>query len=445
MTGVLVDTVSDTTEHIAGGSDGFVLLDFIDQSQITGDTYQVTFNEDDTWNLYNVDSSWMELFDEPYSIASQPVDGMVVRVLGPVPGMKPGDDGWEITGGERRFTWAGGADGFEWEGFEGAIGWGGPGDIFGFGEYDPVPPASLINVELRLAAVDVDGNFSADDPNVSYGYRYLRNGDLPAAKPEFEPYILDPDPPGGSYGFQEFAKNVPLSAWDMESDPPRRLAVGFLENNVEGGLVDGKWWPGYYEDYDNVDGAGPREWLWIYLDDYQETPKPEYQLNAIDDPMPVMWWLTVARRAEVAWETGDQFLIIANHANTAADVFQFTTNLPGAVEGTAIANAVEAVHPVPNPYYNVTSLEIDQFNRQIKFVNLPAAKTTIRIFNLGGDLVRTLVKDEMGAAELSWDTLTETDLPVASGLYIYHVEAEGIGTKVGKLAVFTEVEQLDSY
>jgi len=161
--------------------------------------------------------------------------------------------------------------------------------------------------------------------------------------------------------------------------------------------------------------------------------------------MPVMYWLTVARREQVAWETGDEFLILANHVNSPADTFQYTSIPPGGVDGTAVAETVENVHPVPNPYYNLTSLEIDQFRRVLKFVNLPSAKTTIRIFNLAGDLVRTLVKDDPGMAEMTWDTLTETGLPIASGLYIYYVEAEGLGTKVGKVAIFTEEEQVEQF
>jgi hypothetical protein len=142
---------------------------------------------------------------------------------------------------------------------------------------------------------------------------------------------------------------------------------------------------------------------------------------------------------------GTVIRFITNKPKLPGDIFEFTSVLPGTVDGTAIAESVEDVHPVPNPYYNVSSLELDQFRRQLKFVNLPAAKTTIRIFNLGGDLVRTLTKDDPGSAEITWDILTENGLPLASGLYIYYVEADGIGTKVGKVAVFTEVEQVEQF
>ncbi len=35
----------------------------------------------------------------------------------------------------------------------------------------------------------------------------------------------------------------------------------------------------------------------------------------------------------------------------------------------------------------------------------------------------------------SWDLLTEDNLTAAYGIYVYHVEADGVGEKVGKLAI----------
>lgn len=443
-TGVLADTLaaSDKTIHIAGNADGSVLVDFVDQNAITGDTYLVAFDPDIHWTLRDLTKGVNLLTNQSATISSKSADGMVLRILNPPPGMKD----YDIPSGTRRFTSAGGAGDFGFEGFGGAIGWDCPTHFFGTSEDQCVPVAQVGTVLLKLATVDTQGHFDPNDPNVSYGYRYLRGAQNAPAKPEFAPFIKNPS---GSYAFQDFAKSVPLSAWDMESNPPRRLAVGYLENNVTGGLVDGEYWPPDYNVGNNTAGSGPREWLWILRDDYTETPKSEYQGVALSDPMPVMWFITAARRGDVPFSPDssgqDQFEILANHVITPADTFQFVTHKPGTVEGTVIANTVEKVHPVPNPYYNVSDLELDQFRRIIKFVNMPAARTTVRIFNLAGDLVRTLVKADPATSELTWDVLTENGIPVASGLYIYHVEAEGLGTKVGKLAVFTEVEQLNTY
>ncbi|HEY7727259.1 MAG TPA: hypothetical protein VID50_02275, partial [Candidatus Eisenbacteria bacterium] len=54
-------------------------------------------------------------------------------------------------------------------------------------------------------------------------------------------------------------------------------------------------------------------------------------------------------------------------------------------------------------------------------------------------------QDEMARAEIVWDLTTNRRLPVASGVYIYNVDVEGIGSKTDRLAVFIERERLDNY
>jgi hypothetical protein len=64
---------------------------------------------------------------------------------------------------------------------------------------------------------------------------------------------------------------------------------------------------------------------------------------------------------------------------------------------------------------------------------------------LGGDRVRQLEKDDDNATELEWNVLNHAGIPVASGIYIYVVEAPGFGQKIGKMAIFTETEQLNQF
>lgn len=440
ISGVLADTLHG--DHTNGVGDGSAFGLVIDPSATTGHDYKVEFQEDGaggyTWGVRDVNTGEFVITGQTDQSGTddKPIaDGLMVKVFGPDPGVKD----WDIPSGTRRFTFFN-ADGFGWEGFSGAIGWGGPGDSHGFGDNDPVPSSILPDVVLKLAESDENGNFNLDDPNLSYGYRYLRNADKDPAKPEFALYMQHPE--NGSYGFQEFAKNIPLSAWNMDVDPPQRLAVGYLENNVQGGLVDGKYWPSN-GDLDNTASDGPREWLWIYLDDYSETANPAYTGNATNDPMPIMYWLTVNRRGDVPFSPGDEFEIIPSRVNTTNDVFSFTA--PGVTVGgdDAVAKDLNNIKVVPNPYYAFSTYEPNQFERQVRFTHLPE-KCTIKIFNLGGDLIRTLEKDDP-SSDFPWDMQTENDLQVASGLYIYLVTADGGGEFVGKMAIFVEVEQLDVY
>jgi hypothetical protein len=135
-----------------------------------------------------------------------------------------------------------------------------------------------------------------------------------------------------------------------------------------------------------------------------------------------------------------------NKPNAVDDVFTFTTKKVGDVDGTTVAKTMDNIKTVPNPYYNYAPYyELNQFDRMIKFINLPPnVEITFRIFNLAGDLVRTFVQPAGEDAEAVWDVKTESGLYVASGIYIYLAESE-IGQKVGKMAVFTEIEQLNVY
>jgi hypothetical protein len=39
----------------------------------------------------------------------------------------------------------------------------------------------------------------------------------------------------------------------------------------------------------------------------------------------------------------------------------------------------------------------------------------------------------------------ENDLPVASGVYVYHVDVPGVGSTFGRLVVFMEKERLNTF
>ncbi len=136
---------------------------------------------------------------------------------------------------------------------------------------------------------------------------------------------------------------------------------------------------------------------------------------------------------------------------TSADEYEFRTSPVGSAPGSVVGNDLKKILAVPNPYYAHSAYELTQFDRVLKFTNIPASrKTTIRIFNLAGDLVRTITRepstaDDMAQATISWDLNTERSLPVASGVYIYRVDVDGVGSKTDRVAVFIEQERLDNF
>jgi hypothetical protein len=98
---------------------------------------------------------------------------------------------------------------------------------------------------------------------------------------------------------------------------------------------------------------------------------------------------------------------------------------------------------VPNPYMGTSAYENNQLINQARITNLPE-QATIRIFSLSGALIRTLTKNSPDTV-LSWDLTTENRLPISTGIYLIHVDAPGIGSKVIKFAVVNRRLQMDFF
>ncbi len=92
---------------------------------------------------------------------------------------------------------------------------------------------------------------------------------------------------------------------------------------------------------------------------------------------------------------------------------------------------LDKIQPVPNPYYGYSGFEASRYDTKVKIINLPANATVI-IYSLDGTLVRTLTKSDPNNSYIDWDVRNAAGLPVASGMYLMHVKAEGIGETVLK-------------
>jgi len=139
-------------------------------------------------------------------------------------------------------------------------------------------------------------------------------------------------------------------------------------------------------------------------------------------------------------KVGDSYIIKTSKPFSHVDTLRFSTTAMDTLlnDQAALLNEVAVV---PNPYVVTASweptftLSSGRGLRKVDFINLPQ-RCTIRIFTVSGKLVRTLEHEgEITNGTESWNLLSRDGLEIAYGIYIYHVEAPGIGTKVGKLAV----------
>lgn len=89
------------------------------------------------------------------------------------------------------------------------------------------------------------------------------------------------------------------------------------------------------------------------------------------------------------------------------------------------------IHVVPNPYYAYSEYEEQRLENKVRIINLPE-KAIIKIFTSDGVLIKTIRKNDAKTNFVDWDIKNEQGIPIASGMYLVHVNLEGIGETILK-------------
>ena len=122
----------------------------------------------------------------------------------------------------------------------------------------------------------------------------------------------------------------------------------------------------------------------------------------------------------------------------AGDKYEFTTRA-ARFEDELAKEPLSQVYVVPNPYIAFSAGETvapragERDNRVLEFRNLPP-QCTIRIYTITGEFVDMIEKDD-ATDRARWDLLSFEAQRTAYGIYLYHVDAPGVGTQVGRFAV----------
>jgi len=134
----------------------------------------------------------------------------------------------------------------------------------------------------------------------------------------------------------------------------------------------------------------------------------------------------------------------ATKADNKLPVFDFCTeDLAAEQNGETKKNAMELINVVPNPYYAYSEYETSPIDNRIKITNLPP-KCTISIFSLQGLLIKTFNKDNE-ATYIDWDLKNNSRVPIATGVYLIHVNVPGQGERTLKWYGVMRSLDLDSY
>lgn len=115
---------------------------------------------------------------------------------------------------------------------------------------------------------------------------------------------------------------------------------------------------------------------------------------------------------------------------------------------TDLVNALSEINVVPNPYLAYSDYETSSFSNTVKITNLPA-QCVVTIYSLDGRFIRQYTRNEVGkpnspprtlppvavnqiVPDLEWNMKNFAGIPIASGVYLIHVDAPGIGERVIK-------------
>lgn len=295
--------------------------------------------------------------------------------------------------------------------------------------------------------------------------------------------------------------DVPFQAWvvDEQNGEEYQLAVGFIEAKSSRpfhatfpkGIPDGIWDPGTFvpdrgefliifdRPYDPngnqieltggefQTGSGP---VTVYADivRWYNAGNPNYipkiptdaqgiteeQKAIFESPfLGTMYLLGLARIDSTSWFVpGDVMTIpLATYPYTENDVYQFST-----LAGTTVTEADERarwekVNVYPNPLLGYNTLSNYYSNTPdepfVTFTNLPE-EVTIKIYSLSGTLLRTLTtddKDSPTSPYLRWNLQNESELRVASGMYLAIVSNPKYGDKVLKFAIIMPQKQIQRF
>jgi hypothetical protein len=158
--------------------------------------------------------------------------------------------------------------------------------------------------------------------------------------------------------------------------------------------------------------------------------------------------------------------IVRNHPVQAGNQFIYHQVGKTPYSKKLAKSTLKDVKVVPNPYYGrYLEYQSSLFDKKVKFHHLPQV-CTIRIFNVAGDLIRTIKHNDLSynnrvdgdplnrtkdistidaiftSAE-EWDLRNTKGAFVASGMYIALIEAPGIGKTTVKFAIIQEEMRID--
>ena len=95
-----------------------------------------------------------------------------------------------------------------------------------------------------------------------------------------------------------------------------------------------------------------------------------------------------------------------------------------------LTDVLDLINVVPNPYNAYSQYERNRVDSRVKITNLPE-KCEIKIYSTQGKLVKSFSKDSP-VTYIDWLLVNNKAIPIASGVYLIHIDVPGVGERVIK-------------
>ena len=179
--------------------------------------------------------------------------------------------------------------------------------------------------------------------------------------------------------------------------------------------------------------------IFLVVGDSAGKPAETWSEARISWSMTLISDTTIAEKDQLPPQAGYIYKITIKKPFRTGEYFEFISSGQGFNRAKA-QSEMDKIAVVPNPYAGAASWEplsntVGRGERRIYFIHLPN-QATIRIYSMSGKLVKTLEHNStISNGQEAWDLVSKDGMDIAYGIYIYHVEAPGVGEKIGRFAI----------
>lgn len=223
------------------------------------------------------------------------------------------------------------------------------------------------------------------------------------------------------------------------SFPATSFSKPIQSNIIVKNLTEDKNYQFIFRDVNNDRLFNDGDAIFIVMGDSAGKPATSFSNLRVTWSVSLIKDTTIAEAGQKDPQFGDVYKLVTLKPFRNGEYYEFTSQGAQFDEQKAV-NDMDKIAVVPNPYVGAASwepatVEVGRGERKIYFINLPR-QCTIRIYTISGKLVKEIEHNStVDNGQEPWNLVSKDGMDIAYGIYVYHVDAPGIGEKIDKFAV----------